>query len=45
MDALLFADDLSIVDLQYSVHNLNIIGEKYDMQINTGCSKIPLTNF
>ena len=40
MDALFFADDLAIVastenDLQYPVHNLNIIiGEKYDMQIN-----------
>ena len=45
MDALFFADDLAIVastenDLQYSVHNLNIIGEKYEMQINIEKTKI-----
>ena len=45
IDALLFADDLAIVastenDLQYSVHNLNIIGKKYVMEINIEKTKI-----
>ncbi|KAJ4448392.1 hypothetical protein ANN_10408 [Periplaneta americana] len=45
LDALLFADDLVVMastedDLQYSVHNLNIVSEKYNMEINIEKSKI-----
>lgn len=45
LDALLFADDLVLMastedDLQYSVHNLNMVSEKYNMEINIEKSKI-----
>ncbi|KAJ4450649.1 hypothetical protein ANN_02078 [Periplaneta americana] len=45
LDALLFADDLVLMastedDLQYSVHNLNKVSEKYNMEINIEKSKI-----